>query len=108
MQFTGELTLGAVGIIASILGSAISGIVALLVVYMKTRTDITALQLGHADLKTDMAEIKGDLKAMSAQMQAQHVMLERVSARQEITATISNLPSDIASAVGKLITRDRA
>lgn len=106
MQFTGELTLGAVGIIVSILCSAAGGIGTVLAIYVRTRSDIGSLQIGHADLKADIAEVRGDVKTLGATFQKQEVMLERIAARQELMGAMSNLPNDLAVAMGKLIKAD--
>jgi hypothetical protein len=108
MQFTGEITLGAIGIIVSIISTGIGGVSALAMVYAKTRGEIDNLKIGHADLKVDLAKIEAKQDVNGASLQQLHVMIERVAARQEIMGAISNLPNDLATAISKIVKRDDA
>lgn len=108
MNFTGEITLGAIGIIVSILSTGFGGVASLMVVYAKTRSEIDGLKIGHADVKADLAKIEGKMEVQAVAQQALHVQLERIAARLEVMGAINSLPNQLAEAVSRLDRKNAA
>lgn len=103
MVFSGEITLGAIGIIVSVLATGLGGVITVSNFYAKTRSEIDALKSGYADLKTDIAKLETKQETQSGVLQSIHVLVAGVAARQDMQTTMKALPTDIADAVAKLM-----